>query len=161
METTVLSIRGQHSGTSVQAGNTLTTQIWVDISLMWWTMPPNRLLFGHWLSQLMRLAWQLSSEKRTVKTWKNRFMSMFTVIRLGMKMTKWFEMGLILQIDGLVQERRNSIANALELRLSCTKPSKWYSLINYTSSVTWGSLELAGYIALRDKGQIIEISTSL
>ena len=26
-------------------------------------------------------------------------------------------------IDGLVQERRNSIANALELRLSCTNPS--------------------------------------
>ena len=25
--------------------------------------------------------------------------------------------------DGLVQERRNSIANALELRLSCTDPS--------------------------------------
>ena len=28
-------------------------------------------------------------------------------------------------INGLVQERRNSIANALELRLSCTKPSIW------------------------------------
>ena len=27
-----------------------------------------------------------------------------------------------LLIDGLVQERRNSIANALELRLSCTWP---------------------------------------
>ena len=26
-------------------------------------------------------------------------------------------------IDGLVQERRNSIANALGLHLSCTKPS--------------------------------------
>ena len=26
-------------------------------------------------------------------------------------------------IDGLVQERRNSSANALELRLSCTNPS--------------------------------------
>ena len=26
-------------------------------------------------------------------------------------------------IDGLVQDRRNSIANALELRLSCTNPS--------------------------------------
>ena len=25
-------------------------------------------------------------------------------------------------IDGLVQERRNSIAKALELRLSCTNP---------------------------------------
>ena len=28
-------------------------------------------------------------------------------------------------IDGLVQDRRNSIANALELRLSCTNPSIW------------------------------------
>ena len=26
------------------------------------------------------------------------------------------------QIDGFVQERRNSIANAMELRLSCTNP---------------------------------------
>ena len=26
-------------------------------------------------------------------------------------------------IDGLVQERRNSIADAMELRLSCTNPS--------------------------------------
>ena len=33
------------------------------------------------------------------------------------------------QIDGLVQERRNSIANALELSLSCTNPSRWK--INY------------------------------
>ena len=32
------------------------------------------------------------------------------------------------QIDGLVQERRNSIANALELRLSCTNPSKYRSI---------------------------------
>ena len=30
-------------------------------------------------------------------------------------------------IDGLVQERRNSIANALELRLSCTNPLTWAS----------------------------------
>ena len=29
------------------------------------------------------------------------------------------------EVDGLVQERRNSISNALELRLSCTNPSKW------------------------------------
>ena len=27
------------------------------------------------------------------------------------------------RFDGLMQERRNSIANALELRLSCTNPS--------------------------------------
>ena len=53
---------------------------------------------------------------------------------------KWF-IGLIIQIlskyntcsyyvlnndlDGLVQERCNSIANAMELRLSCTNPSIW------------------------------------
>ena len=29
------------------------------------------------------------------------------------------------QIDGLMQERRNSIANTLELRLPCNNPSKW------------------------------------
>ena len=29
------------------------------------------------------------------------------------------------QKNGLVQEGRNSIADALELRLSCTNPSKW------------------------------------
>ena len=31
-------------------------------------------------------------------------------------------------IDGLVQEKRKSIANALELRLSCTKPLIWVCL---------------------------------
>ena len=30
-----------------------------------------------------------------------------------------------INIDGLGPERRNSIANALELRLSCTNPSIW------------------------------------
>ena len=29
------------------------------------------------------------------------------------------------KMDGLIQERRNSIANTLELHLSCTNPSKW------------------------------------
>ena len=33
--------------------------------------------------------------------------------------------GSLKDIDGLVQERHNSIANALELRLSCTNPSIW------------------------------------
>ena len=32
----------------------------------------------------------------------------------------------IVYFDVLVQERRNSIGNALELRLSCTNPSSWY-----------------------------------
>ena len=31
----------------------------------------------------------------------------------------------VVHIDGLIQERRNSIANTLELRLSCPNPSIW------------------------------------
>ena len=30
------------------------------------------------------------------------------------------------QMDGFVQERRNSIASVLDLRLSCTNPSKYW-----------------------------------
>ena len=37
----------------------------------------------------------------------------------------WCSQDLYCHIDGLVQERRNSIANALELHLSCTNP--WIS----------------------------------
>ena len=36
-------------------------------------------------------------------------------------------------IDGLMYERRNSIANALELRLSCTKPLVcWWKFVAVT-----------------------------
>ena len=34
-------------------------------------------------------------------------------------------LSMIWEIDGLMQERRNSIANALELHLSSTNPSIW------------------------------------
>ena len=36
-----------------------------------------------------------------------------------------------ISVGGLVQERRNSIGNALELRLSCTNPSIW-NMPNFT-----------------------------
>ena len=43
---------------------------------------------------------------------------------IQMALEKLCECSLLLQhIDGLMQERRNSIANALELCLSCTNPS--------------------------------------
>ena len=35
---------------------------------------------------------------------------------------------MMLQIDGLVQDHSNSIADALEWLQSCTKPSKWYHI---------------------------------
>ena len=39
---------------------------------------------------------------------------------------------IFVYIDGLVQERRNSIANALELRFSCTNPSKLFISVQGT-----------------------------
>ena len=39
-------------------------------------------------------------------------------------------------IDGLVQERRNSSALAIELRLSCTNLSTWYRDIPFNKTKT-------------------------
>ena len=42
------------------------------------------------------------------------------------------------QFDGLMQKRRNSIANALELRLFCIKPSIWWHRSGSTfAEVKW------------------------
>ena len=43
-----------------------------------------------------------------------------------------------LQIDGLVQERRNSSALAMELRLSCTNPSTYTERLFVPSSAHLG-----------------------
>ena len=45
-----------------------------------------------------------------------------------------------LHIDGLVQERRNSIANALELRLSCTNPSTYKIQTIPLDPKSWGRI---------------------
>ena len=44
----------------------------------------------------------------------------------GTKLNGFF---LFISADGLGQERRNSIANAVELRLSCTNPSMWLLIV--------------------------------
>ena len=54
----------------------------------------------------------------------------------------------ILKIDGLVQERCNSIAKALELHLSCTNPLKWpilFQEVNDLKHVTALSVMLRWY----------------
>ena len=48
--------------------------------------------------------------------------------------TQGWDMGCLMRdknIDELMQERRNSIANALELRLSCTNPLIWWKFSSY------------------------------
>ena len=42
---------------------------------------------------------------------------------------------MMLHIDGLVQDRSNSIANALELLQSCTKPSIWSATVSFLSDI--------------------------
>ena len=65
------------------------------------------------------------------------------------------------QVDGLVQDCSNSIANALELLQSCTKPSKWSSImtIHQTTKLQSGervaTSELSGYGANSPLSQVI------
>ena len=47
---------------------------------------------------------------------------------IGNDMDSSTELAFMLYIDGLVQDCSNSIANALELLQSCTKPSIWWNL---------------------------------
>ena len=53
------------------------------------------------------------------------------------------------QIDEFAQKRRNSIANALELRLSCTNPSKWRVIIFIDGFVQQIRNSIANALGLR------------
>ena len=66
--------------------------------------------------------------------------------------TAYFHALWFYEVDGLVQERRNSICNALELRLSCTNPSKWKHFLHVDFHVSlmvarttcWTNTRVAG-----------------
>ena len=60
---------------------------------------------------------------------------------------------LYLDIDGLVQERRNSIANAMELRLSCTNPSTWDFVIGLVATYS-KTLSTPAYMS--DQGYVLD-----
>ena len=51
--------------------------------------------------------------------------------------TAYFHALWFCEVDGLVQERRNSISNALQLRLSCTNPSEWNIFCTRTFMRPW------------------------
>ena len=51
-------------------------------------------------------------------------------------------------MDGLVQERRNSIAKALELRLSCTNPSIYTPIDFLKMEIDWKIITAASIIFL-------------
>ena len=66
--------------------------------------------------------------------------------------TAYFHALWFYEVDGLVQDRRNSISNALELRLSCTNPSKWKPFLHADFHVSlmvarttcWTNTQVAG-----------------
>ena len=59
-------------------------------------------------------------------------------------------------IDGLVQERRNSIANALELHLSCTNPWIWSLLFLHNSSSKMHAITHCWIIYPKGSNQIFQ-----
>ena len=59
--------------------------------------------------------------KKIINTWKNQYLYVVLPVK-GNSLWRWDYL-LTIIIDGLGQDRRNSIANTLELRLSCTNPS--------------------------------------
>ena len=71
--------------------------------------------------------------------YKNPYYEDKTVMRPSCIMTEFFwQWGITFYIGGLVQERRNSIANALELRLSYTNPPIYRTWIS--NGIWWYSL---------------------
>ena len=78
---------------------------------------------------------------------------------VAVKKSSWCQLAncVCLHIDGLVQERRNSSANALELRLSCTDPSICETVLHVLTiaiSSEWVQLEVL--LALFTLANVIE-----
>ena len=63
------------------------------------------------------------------------------------------------KIDGFVQERRNSIANALELRLFCTNPSRWY--VFDVGHIKQNNITLDGNVMMSPKWNTFRMSDPL
>ena len=75
----------------------------------------------------------------------------------------WLTTDALWHIDGLMQERCNSSALALELRLSCNNPSTVYSVNNDSKSVVITfimDLPLYAYIVVVSKLKFVTQKTS-
>ena len=102
-----------------------------------------------------RLLWKLSCWQLPVQStmkksskWNFRYSEFSKVLSNEMNMLIIFLARLCSYINGLMQKRRASIANALELRLFCIKPSIYGQIDNlrsiiaeiYASLVKWNGL---------------------
>ena len=69
----------------------------------------------------------------------HRDLRLINIIDKASNIVFWWESYGVQHNCGLVQERRNSIANALELRLSCTNPSILWLLCRKLNVLWWDS----------------------
>ena len=70
----------------------------------------------------------------------------------------YISMNSLLNLDGLVQERRNSSASAMELCLSCTNPSIYCGLSTWHQSVPTASTKHSYWLphCLNDPGMMLQ-----
>ena len=108
---------------------------WKNIAQKLWNIPIHKV---HWsgCSGLYSVSQECHTTKRhvccyTITDEHMTYTSVEFIIQRGQKIGWYF----LPSIDGLVQERRNSIANALELRLSCTNPSISSSTLSHVLRV--------------------------
>ena len=91
--------------------------------------------YGHCVSTM---CWHSDEVKICQENWVKLYPQPSDALgNAGRQIITWYQehMG---HVDGFIQERRNSIANALELRLSCINPSMcswWYWLHMWTSYI--------------------------
>ena len=118
------STHGQLLNTSLQ-DTTLNTDGRIDIhdDIITWKLFPCYWPFVRGIHR-----WPVDSPQKGPVMWSSGIF--FAVNPL---LNNWTNSGVVsdlrcltAHVDGLVQERRNSIANALELRLSCTNPTMWH-----------------------------------
>ena len=104
---------------------------------------PSKYTFSfHIIPQLCNIASCWNSISRKTRTSPSHIVNIVTADGLAMP-GAWTSAGMVLNwiiqnnLDGLMQERHNSIANALELRLSCTNPSICCQKEGLTLSLPW------------------------
>ena len=113
---------------------------------MQWSLVPRGLSDGNGIvssaSHVYKANWQLNqphcctqAEKTSPASYRNLSSSILIRIQSNDSILEIIICSQIHFIDGLAQERCNSIANALELRLSCTNPSIWCK--SYFLSLKW------------------------
>ena len=110
---------------SINLPDILSISLRVPLAILWLVFPSLRIISTEWWWH--RECHSAAITVATVVVPCHVGQSLQLIWRLDT--CRWHLQVLNLQVDGLVQERHNSIANALELHLSCTNPSKWVTEI--------------------------------